>query len=249
MPLLVIIFGCSPSDEELPRQYIAAFTDKPIVIDGLMDETAWNKTEWSAEYADIEGFHMPKPLQSTQMKMLWDDQYLYIGVKLMENHLWATLTDRDAIIYNDNDFEVFLDPNGDAQDYYELEINAFGTEFDLLMDKPYKKGGRANIPWNFEGLKSAVKLEGSINDPTDLDSHWQLEIAIPYSSLDHNPGIQPAAGDEWRINFSRVQWDLDIVNETYQKRSSPEHNWVWSPQGKIDMHIPEKWGFVIFSDK
>ena len=58
----------------------------------------------------------------------------------------------------------------------------------------------------------------------------------------------PKDGDQWRINFSRVEWDFDIVDGKYQKvKGRPEHNWVWSPQGVIDMHRPEHWGYLQFS--
>src|SRR5699024_4390251 len=43
-----------------------------------------------------------------------------------------------------------------------------------------------------------------------------------------------------RVNFSRVQW---------LKKNGPEENWVWSPTGEIDMHMPDRWGFVYLSDK
>ena len=191
---------------------------------------------------------MPEPTQKTQMKMLWDEHNLYIAAILYEEHLWSTLTRRDAIIYRDNDFEIFLDPDGDGLNYYELEINVFGTVMDLFMNKPYRKGGKADLKWDFDGLETAVYYKGTINDPSDTDLYWQVECAIPWSSLSSNQGISPKVGDEWRINFSRVQWDLEIVENKYIKLKRPEHNWVWSPQGKIDMHIPEQWGYLKFID-
>ena len=59
--------------------------------------------------------------------MLWDDDYFYIGAELREPHVWGTLTAHDSVIFHDNDFEVFIDPNGDNHEYYEFEINALGT--------------------------------------------------------------------------------------------------------------------------
>ena len=59
--------------------------------------------------------------------------------------------------------------------------------------------------------------------------------------------LPPRAGDVWRINFSRVHWQLDIVDGAYVKRpKTPEHNWVWTPQFAINMHRPRHWGFVEF---
>ena len=73
------------------------------------------------------------------MKMLWDDQYLYIAADLEEPHVWATLTAHDSVIFRDNDFEVFLNPTGDSVNYFEFEINALNTGWDLFLDKPDKK--------------------------------------------------------------------------------------------------------------
>ena len=59
---------------------------------------------------------------------------------------------------------------------------------------------------------------------------------------------RPSAGDEWRINFSRVEWQTRTVEGKYEKLPGlKEDNWVWSPQGEINMHIPERWGVVKFA--
>jgi hypothetical protein len=67
--------------------------------------------------------------------MLWDYKYFYIAAQLQEPHIWATIKERDAIIYQDNDFEIFIDPDGDSHNYYEVEINAFGAFWDLMLLK------------------------------------------------------------------------------------------------------------------
>lgn len=95
-------------------------------------------------------------------------------------------------------------------------------------------------------------MQGTINDPSDVDSGWTLEVAIPWEGLAaYNPAraTPPNDGDVWRLNFSRVEWTWDIVAGRYVRRpkeTHPEDNWVWSPQGMIDMHQPERWGFVRF---
>jgi hypothetical protein len=64
----------------------------------------------------------------------------------------------------------------------------------------------------------------------------------------------PDEGTIWRMNFSHVQWDVDVKDGKYvRKRDStgklfPEHYSVWSPQGIINLHYPERWGYVLFSD-
>jgi hypothetical protein len=190
--------------------------------------------------------------------MLWDNQYLYIGAELEEPHLWATLKQRDTIIFYDNDFEVFIDPDGDTHQYYEIEINALGTLWDLMLIKPYRDGGPAISAWDVRGIKTGIQLQGTLNDPSDIDQKWTVEMALPMSILRQNiPGKKlPEDGEQWRINFSRVQWDLVVEAGNYHKKINPEngkpfpeHNWVWSPQGAINMHMPEMWGYVQFSQQ
>jgi hypothetical protein len=233
-----------------PRGYVCYRAAKPLTIDGKLDEAAWQAAPWSDDFVDIEGDKKPKPRQRTRMKMLWDDQNLYIGAQLDETHVWATLTKHDSVIFHDNDFEVFLDPDADSHLYAELEVNALNTTWDLLLSKPYKDGGKAIDAWEIPGLKTAVHVDGTINDPRDIDRGWTVEIAWPWKSLQeisYSP-VPPKDGDQWRINFSRVEWQHEIVDRKYQKvKGKKEDNWVWSPQGVIDMHRPERWGIVQFS--
>jgi hypothetical protein len=233
-----------------PKGYVCYQAAKPVVIDGKLDDAAWVAVPWTDAFADIEGDKKPKPPFRTRVKMLWDDKALYIAAELEEPHVWATLTQHDAVIFRDNDFEVFIDPDSDSHEYGELEINALNTTWDLLLTKPYKDGGKAVNAWEIAGLKTAVKVDGTLNDPRDEDKGWTVEIAWPLGNLYElrpTPGL-PKDGERWRINFSRVEWDVKVEDGKYKKvEKKEEHNWVWSPQGVIDMHRPERWGYLQFS--
>lgn len=219
-----------------PRSYNCFRTTDPIKIDGNLDETSWAKAQSSEKFVDIRGEGYPIPSKPTTVKMLWDDEYLYIGATLMEDNIVANLTQRDTIIYYDNDFEVFLDPDGDGIRYFEIENNARGVIFDLLLEKPYRSNGSFFIPWNCEGLQLAVGLNGTLNKEDDTDASWTVEMAIPFAALTYNFD-NPKKYPTWRINFSRVQ---------HLVKGQPEENWVWSPTGKVDMHMPDRWGFLHF---
>jgi len=233
-----------------PNGYVCYRASGPIKIDGRLDEASWRDVPWTDWFVDIEGDAKPKPRFRTRAKMLWDDQYFYVAAELEEPHVWATLTQHDSVIFHDNDFEVFIDPNGDNHEYYEFEINALNTGWDLLLPRPYKDGGRALNSWEIPGLKTAVHIDGTLNDASDTDKGWSVEIAFPWKVLGEL-AYQPAApkdGDQWRVNFSRVEWQHEIADGKYRKvAGKKEDNWVWSPQGVIDMHRPEKWGYVQFS--
>ena len=182
--------------------------------------------------------------------MLWNDSYLYIGAELEEPHVWGTLTKHDSAIFEDNDFEIFIDPDGDNHEYYEIEINALNTEWDLFLKKPYRDEGPPIDEWEIPGLKTAVHVTGTLNNASDTDISWSIEFAIPWKALAefaHRPA-PPSDGDQWRINFSRIQWRHEIAGGQYRKVPNiSEDNWVWSPQGIVDMHRPYRWGYVQFS--
>ena len=152
------------------------------------------------------------------------------------------------MIFRDNDFEVFLNPTGDGRNYFEFEINALNTGWDLFLPKPYKQGGKADNSWEIPGLVSAVSVDGTLNRPGDRDRGWSVELAFPWSAFRERSGMgRPDAGAEWRINFSRVEWQVRVAGDQYEKLPGlREDNWVWSPQGLVDMHVPEHWGIVKF---
>jgi hypothetical protein len=237
-------------DDGVPKGYVCYRAQPPIRIDGRLDDESWKSAAWTDAFVDIQGDIRPRPRFQTRAKMLWDDTYFYVGALLEEPHVWGTLTKHDSVIFQDNDFEIFIDPDGDNQEYYELEINALNTEWDLFLKKAYRDGGPAINEWEVPGLKTAVHVSGTINQREDTDQSWSVEFAIPWKVLAefaHRPA-PPRDGDQWRVNFSRVEWRHEIVDGQYRKvPNTPEDNWVWSPQGAIDMHRPERWGYVQFS--
>ena len=253
----LLILGASPLQSQQPLEsaqplnYLCRRTPSPISIDGRIDDPAWRAAAWTADFVDIEGAAKPLPRFRTRAKMLWDDAYFYIAAELEEPHVWATLTAHDSVIFRDNDFEVFLNPSGDTLNYFEFEINALNTGWDLFLPKPYKQKGRPDNSWEIPGLKTAVHIAGTLNDASGRDRGWTVEIAFPWAAFaSRAPVRRPAPGESWRVNFSRVQWQVEVRDGRYIKRPGlKEDNWVWSPQGLIDMHVPEKWGFVKFEAK
>ncbi len=246
-----------PDIEFSPEYYVCQRSSGPLDLDGRLDKPFWDKAPWSSDFVDIEGAKRPKPAKRTRMKMLWDNSYLYIGAELEEDEIWATLTERDSVIFHDNDFEVFIDPDGDTHNYYEFEMNALNTVWDLFLPKPYRDGGPPINGWDIAGLRTAVHIDGELNNPMAHNRSWSLEIAMPWHILKEcaSHGRPPVVGDVWRINFSRVEWQVEVKNGQYRKvinpstgQPYPEDNWVWSPQGIINMHYPELWGYVLFAD-
>lgn len=237
-----------------PKSYVAFKTTEVISIDGILDERAWDMAPWTDPFVDIEGGKTPK--YTTQMKILWDENYLYFMAKLEEPHVWGTLKQRDTVIFYNNDFEIFIDPDGDTHNYVEFEMNVLNTVWDLFLTAPYRNNPKVLNQWDMKGILSAVSIQGTLNNPSDIDRGWQLEVAIPRTVFNEVTQMNDhLAGEFWRMGFSRVNWDFDISQGQYYRKKGPdgnylpEYNWVWSEQRVINMHEPEKWGYVYFSPR
>ncbi|MFI3298473.1 MAG: carbohydrate-binding family 9-like protein [Rikenellaceae bacterium] len=256
MSVVALMSLCVVAQESQPRSYVAPFVKSgEIVVDGDITDQAWAAAPWTAEFVDIRGFdYEPTPIYSTRAKVMWDDTYIYFAFEMEEPHLWGTLTERDATIYWDNDIEIFIDPDSDGRNYQEYEYNVLGTEWDLLLTEPQARGGVHINNFDMKGMVSAVKAYGTINDPSDVDEKWTFEVKMPIkgvlqSSYDKH---KPMSEQRWRLNFSRVEWlKFEVVDGEYRKKEGTnnygfEENWVWTPTGAVDMHRPEKWGYLTF---
>lgn len=220
----------------------------PIRIDGKLDELAWQKAQLLKDFAVF--WENRPPRTATRARLLWDDKYLYFAAEMEDSDLYADVKERNGMCWLNDVFELFFKPSEHKLAYYEFEINALNTSWDLLLPRPYKDGGRAVNSWEIPGLKTAVHVDGTLNDPRDQDRGWSLELAFPWKvlgELAYQPA-PPRDGDQWRVNFSRVEWPCQVQAGKYRKvPASREDNWVWSPQGVVDMHRPERWGYVQFA--
>lgn len=252
-----------------PPHYTCRRAKGRLTLDGRLDKPFWEGIPFTEDFCDISGRDFPAPRFRTRAKLCWDDENLYIAALLEGDEIWANITERDSVMYYDNDFEVFIDPSSSTHNYMELEMNALNTQWDLMLTHPYRDGGRSVTGWNMAGVETAVHVCGEVNAADADNRFWSVEIKIPfkgimetYSKEENPPELErcyqcrtaPRAGEVWRMNFSRVQWTVDRLNGRFVKRKDcdgsplPEDNWVWAPTGLIDIHCPEFWSFVFFAD-
>ena len=191
----------SPQDncpETTVARYTCYRTHAPIQIDGLLDERAWAQAPRSHRFVDMAsgspGFY------DTRMAALWDDEYLYIGFWVEEPFVEAHHTERDAIIFQENDVEVFID-GGDC--YYELEINALSTIYELMFiwRDAYKRGSRFDVP-EFDLYERQVYSFGGDYD-REPASFWRgtHPRGTRWAFLDWDfPGLQVATHVDGTLN-------------------------------------------------
>lgn len=257
---------------EIPH-YNAYRAETELNIDGKLDEYVWQVAPQSPPFRDL--IHGTKTIHDTRVAVLWNDEYLYIAYWVEEPYVQATLTERDAKIYMDNDVELFI---AGRDTYYEFEINAFGTiyevffiwqeafkiggydtiaglspdepgriPFDGVGYKPHPRGPRIGYwNWDFPGLQSAVFVDGTINNDQDRDRGWTVELALPWS------GMSLLAIADKRNLPPRDQdvWRIDFSRFNQYKEAPPANDpggWAWSPHGVWDSHVPDCFTYIHFS--
>jgi formylglycine-generating enzyme required for sulfatase activity len=245
-----------------PAQYVACRTVDDMTVDGALTETSWANAAWTATFDHIFMRGYARPFLATRAKMVWDDRYLYAAVELEEPNLIGHVITRDEEMYADNDIELFIDVDGDSQNYIELEFNCLGTIWDMLLPKEYNRGGiplshprlEDSPPWDLEGMLVAVRMDGSINYPYDTDRGWTIELALPWDSLQETcRGGVPLNrdGNTLRLNFSRVEhtWPRVWPIIDWKDHGKASYDWTWSQNLVYNMHSCESWGRVILSDR
>jgi len=258
--------------------YACFRTPTPLVIDGRLDEPAWAAAPRSPRFVDV--ISGEPGLYDTRAAALWDDEHLYVGFWIEEPWVRASTTERDALIFLENDVEVFID-GGDT--YYEFEINALGTIYEVffIWKDAYTRGGRFDVPafdlleqgavsfggnhdrsgaffwrgshprglrwafrgWDFPGLRSAVHVDGALNDPSTPSRGWTVELAFPWAGmgwLANGRALPPRPGDEWRIFFGRYQ-------QVALGGRAQTAGWAWHPIGSDDNHVPERFTPIRFA--
>lgn len=234
-----------------PVVYRAVRVEAPPAIDGMLDDRAWSEAPWTEEFVDLAGRPDHAPPSRTRAKLCWDETHLYVAAELSESDVWGHLTEHDAALFREDAFELFIDPDGDGADYVELQINARNTTWDLKMSRPYRKKGRADSAFEIDGLKSAVAVDGTLNEPADLDRGWTVELAIPWTSLaalsEKAGAVSPASMQTLRMNLVRVDWPLGSPGGVAKETTDKAEYWAWSPAGERNTHRPDTWGQVAFS--
>jgi cellulose/xylan binding protein with CBM9 domain len=260
-----------PCPENEIAKYTAYRIREAVQIDGRLDEPVWRKAPFSPRFVDIlTGGHT---IHDTRAAVVWDDDNLYIAIRIEEPFVHAKYTNRNDPIYYDNDVEVFI-AGRDA--YYEFEINAFNTTYEVffIWKDAYERGWFANAPelsldklkpfngvgftnhprggrlgqfdWSFPGKRTAVAIDGTLNNDKDRDRGWTVELAFPWKGMAwlakaDNRSLPPREGDVWRMDFSR----FNSYKEAPPAKDSG--GWVWTRHGIWDSHIPECFAHIRFT--
>jgi hypothetical protein len=232
---LVLLVGCSakvldPLGRPL-KTHKVHFTESAIKIDGKLDEDAWKAATDVGEFQFTWGFEGEQ--EGTEAKLLWDNDYLYVSFVCEDAHIWAVHTERDSQVYRDDCVEVFTSPNPDTlEQYFNIEMNVNAASLEFF----HPEGPGSKEPWDPD-VRIATTVEGSLNDDSDSDLRWILEVAIPFSVFsDVAKNTPPNAGDEWRLNLNRLGGNI------HSNRSQ----WSAGDPDNPGFHAPHYFGRVTF---
>jgi hypothetical protein len=171
-----------------------------INVDGKLDDAAWKG-------ANTLTFQFPWEFQTgakqkTTVRILWDDENLYLGYDCEDADIFAQYLKHDDPTYKDDAVELFINPNPSGHFYYGMEMNVRAVLYDYMFIFPDVFIAR----FDMTGVQLATSIRGTLNVRGDKDEGWSLEVAIPWQNFQElTKTLPPAAGSMWTANMNR--WD------------------------------------------
>jgi len=230
---LGVLVSAAPVSADVP-EYTVMRTAGKIVVDGVLDEEDWEKAEPVGEFAFPWWKSGEK--ERTEAKMLWNDDFLYVAFTCEDKHIWADHYDTNSWTYKDDAAEIFWNPNPEAgRKYYMFEMNSIGNLLSVHNDFEHSftdREARVMVP------RIGRTVRGTVNDDSDTDSGWTLEVAIRFSDYPElSKRERPLPGDVWRVGLNRCGG-----------KTNPQYS-QWSPShtDRPNFHVPEDFGRIVFS--
>jgi len=217
---------------------IASYTESEMNIDGLLTETIWQKTQSVFLRENKSGQKLTDSTYSTKVQTAYDQNNLYIAFICKDPDIWGKFTDRDQHLWTEEAVEVFIDTDTILNTYVEIEISPNNVLFDSYIVDPVNIDIDATKEFDLEGIRTAVSLDGSVNDENDLDRRWTVEISIPLKELVNDNNLIVPGRTEWRINFYRIE----------RERAGESMGYAWSPTG-ARFHKPKVFGILKFGNR
>lgn len=211
---------------------------RAIDLTGRLDDPLWQQAAVAELTNPATG---DLTTQGATARLLYSDDYLYIGFACTDDYIYATFTEHDASVWEEGCFETFLCPSGKVRQYYELNVSPLNTVFDTFI----LNGRQAGVPgWQINsftdftcaGMLTKTHVNGTINTPGAQG--WSAEYAIPFSSLIGNDHLVPEPGDEWRMNLCHI---------ASAKPGADRPHFSWATIGSTDFHACWTFGTLRFA--
>jgi len=261
-----------PVENSQIRRVTAEWTGTPIKIDGKLDEEGWKKAQPSASFVDLvsgEPTYLKTSVSilwdDTNLYLGYEIQEPNVTAKFTKEDD-PIYEDNDVEFFiagQDGYYEFEINAHGTVYDGLFLWQSAYANSpiskwpaFDRTLPgvqsqafngvgfTKHPRGLRwAFLDWDFQAVRSAVHIDGTLNDSNDEDRGWSVEVAVPWKELSmldltKPRDLPPKPGDVWRIDFSRFNQKKDPSNP------KDSGGWALSPHGVWDSHIPEVFPYV-----
>ncbi|MCM8763834.1 MAG: carbohydrate-binding family 9-like protein [Candidatus Omnitrophica bacterium] len=191
-------------------RYRCPRTYERINVDGILAERVWQKAERLEFFVPVT---LEEPVSKTIAKLLYDEENLYIGFKCFDCDTKATYTARDSFIWEEDAVELFMKTSTDGPSYYEFEFSPIKAIFDAFAPVSGNNGKILDYAkWNCKNILVETFISGTLNDSSDIDEYWSIEIAIPFSSLPTLNGKHPEKGEKWLFHVARYDYSYSLKN-------------------------------------
>ncbi|MDC0584740.1 carbohydrate-binding family 9-like protein [Bacteroidales bacterium] len=212
-----------------------------ITVDGKLDEKCWQK---SPVHTFNHFYNVDKPTdkQTATFRMLWDDVNLYLFYQCNDQYITAREKVWDGAPYLDDCAEIFILPTTDKINmHFGYELNLYKVANDFVFLNDFYKNERIAVKAYNPDYEVAVTIDGTLNDNSDKDKGWTMEMAIPIKAFYTAGQLTPfSEGAVWR--FIAVRQDR---NDAEGERRSTSTNFPIHPK-KVDVHDPKYFGLMKF---
>lgn len=229
------LFCGKKENGSLPENIITAIhSQTAIMVDGSLNEPAWQEAQKIHLRDSDTGEQVTDTTFSTSARTCYDDDNLYIAFVCNDRDIYSTFTERDQHLWEEEAVEVFIDVADEPNTYVEIEVSPNNVLFDSYIVDPVHIDVKETSKFDLAGIKTAVTVEGTVNQRDDVDRKWIVEIAIPFTDLVSDFNDQLLKEVKWKINYYRIDRDAD----------GPVH-YAWSPTGGR-FHKPSVFGILVF---
>ncbi|MCA9576797.1 MAG: carbohydrate-binding family 9-like protein [Sandaracinaceae bacterium] len=238
-PLTIPVSGGNPVEAGPPRmpELVASRALSSITVDGDLHDPGWLASPWSQPF--VQTMNGAQARFEARARVVYDDTYLYVAFQVADTNLQSPHRNADDHLWEQDCVEVFLDPDGDGRNYFEIQVSPRGVVFDTRYDSRRQPQPFGHVNWQSQA-QVGVALRGTLDDD-QVDEGYHVELRVPFSALvaEGSAATQeaPAPGSTWRMNF-------------YVMEKSPNGQDAagWSPVLVPDFHATDRFGRVTFRD-
>lgn len=220
----------------VPPEYQVQRTVGKITIDGIIDEADWAAAKPVGDF--VFQWWTEGEKEQTEVKMLWNDTFLYIAYVCQDKHIWADHFSTNEDTYKDDCVEFFWNPNpANGKMYNMFEMNCIGNLLSVYnnFERSIKLRESRIIPPHI-----GRSVKGTLNNDSDTDTSWTLEVALRFSDYPELFNARaPKDGDMWRVALNRCGGKTNPQNSQWSPSQTPTHNF----------HAPDDFGKLVFSKK